>query len=375
MRAKRDETGDRPGSHDPYPPVTSGRGGWIGGPGFIFLLLIVLILAGAGLYLQATGQLGGLLAQGGQLIELGHTPSPATTPATEGGPDLQPMASLESSPTPTAPLKPLVLAAMGPAELLEKRPPPKSLRLNPGEFDQPPVMRFARPALFLGDRPRIGVLVTGLGLNRGVTAAAIADLPPEITLSFSPYAPDLPAWIDAAQAYGHEVLLDLPLEPRNYPQDDPGPLGLLTALNKDENLRRLDELLKGTDGIAGLATQFGDRFLADPAALRPVLSELGQRGLGLIAMADIEETAKDMADAPLHMRVDEILPQDASRQALTTEVEALLARAKTKGAVLTAVPAYPLSIAALTSLAAAAKDRGMALVPATAFLLRQGTAP
>ena len=43
------------------------------------------------------------------------------------------------------------------------------------------------------------------GILRG-----IADLPPEISLSFSPYAAELPAWIDAAHAYGHEVLLDLP---------------------------------------------------------------------------------------------------------------------------------------------------------------------
>ncbi|MBI2254867.1 MAG: divergent polysaccharide deacetylase family protein [Proteobacteria bacterium] len=373
MRAKPDEPRDRPGPHDPYPPVTSGRGQWIGGPGFIFILLILLILAGATIYLQATGQLGSLLAQGGQLIGLGRTPEAA--PTGQGEPALQPMASMESGGAPSAPVKPLVLAAMGPAELLEKRPPPKSLRLIPGEFDQPPLLRFARPALFLGNRPRIGVLVTGLGLNRGVTAASVADLPPEITLSFSPYAPELAAWIDAAQAYGHEVLLDLPLEPRNYPQDDPGPLGLLTALNKQENLRRLGELLKGTDSIAGLATQFGDRFLADPAALRPVLSELGQRGLGLVVTANIEETARDMADAPSHARIDESLPQDASRQALTAEVEALLSAAKVKSQVLIAVPAYPLSIAALTSLAAAAKDRGLALVPATAFLIRQGTAP
>jgi polysaccharide deacetylase 2 family uncharacterized protein YibQ len=374
MRAKRDELGDEPGPLDPYPPVTSGRGGWIGGPGFIFIVLLLLILGGAGLYLQATGQFSELLAQGGQLIDLGSTPTPATAPDPEEGPAMQPMASMESASAP-APVKPLVLTAMGPAELLEKRPPPRSLRLVPGEFDQPPVLRFSRSALFLGERARIGVLVTGLGLNRGVTAAAIADLPPEVTLSFSPYAPELSAWIDAAQAYGHEVLLDLPLEPRNYPQDDPGPLGLLTALNAQENLRRLSELLKDADGIAGLATQFGDRFLADSAALRPILSELGQRGLGLVASTDLADATAGMADAPLHVRVDETLPQDASRQALTAEIEALLAAAKTKGQVLTAVPAYPLSIAALTSLTAAAKDRGMALVPATAFLIRQGSGP
>ena len=366
-----------PGTDDPFHraalhPVSSGRGSWVGGPGFIFLVLLLLVVAGTSLYLQATGRLGDLLAQGGQLIDLGQTPVPQATSGK--GPDLQPMPAIDNAPAASLSVKPLVLTAMGPQELLEKRPPPRSLRLQPGEFDQPPVLRFARPALFLGAKPRLGVLVVGLGLNQGVTAAAIADLPPEITLSFSPYAPDLVAWIDAAHAYGHEAMLDLPLEPRNYPQDDPGPLGLLTALNKEENLRRLDQLLTDAGGITGVATQFGDRFLADSSALRPILSELGQRGLGFVATTQSESSkaaAKGMADAPLRASTDLAFSQDASRQALTAEIETLLRQTKLQGQALAVVPSYPLAIAGLTSLAAAAKDRGLVLVPASAFLSKE----
>ncbi len=369
MRASKDE----PGLGGPIAPHSGRRGSWIGGPGFIFLVLLLLVAGGGGLYLQATGQLGALLSQGGQMIDLGHAPEPPAGDIGQGeGPSLQPMGAMEATSAPAAPVKPLVLTAMGPQELLEKRPPPRSLRLRLGEFDLPPVKRFARAALFLGDRPRIGVLVAGLGLNRGVTAAAIADLPPEVTLSFSPYAPDLAAWIDAAHAYGHEAMLDLPLEPRNYPQDDPGPLGLLTALNKDENLRRLDELLKESDGVAGVATQFGDRFLADRDALRPILSELGQRGLGLVVTTRIAgSSGKGPADGPMAAEIDRAFPQDASRQDLAAEVEALLAQAKRQRRALAVVPAYPLGIAALTTLVAAAKDRGMALAPASDFLHKE----
>jgi polysaccharide deacetylase 2 family uncharacterized protein YibQ len=78
--------------------------------------------------------------------------------------------------------------------------------------------------------------------------------------------------------------------------------------------------------------------------------------------------AKGLADAPMRAQVDRSLPQDASRQALAGEIEALLTRAKTEAQVLAVVPSHPLGIAALTTLAAAAKDRGMALVPASAFL-------
>ncbi|WP_374381359.1 divergent polysaccharide deacetylase family protein [Dongia sp.] len=366
MRATRDE----PGPDDPFAPVADRRGSWIGGPGFIFFVLLVLIGAGSAIYLQATGQLGSMLAQGGQMIHLGTTPAPLDSSTPENGGDLQSMVAAPSD-APSAPVKPLVLTPMSPAQLIAKRPPPRSLRLPVGEFDQPPVKRFARPALFLGEKPRVGVLVVGLGLNRGITAAAIADLPPEISLSFSPYAAELPAWIDAAHAYGHEVLLDLPLEPRNYPQDDPGPLGLLTALNKEENLRRLAELLKESDGVAGVATQFGDRFLGDADALRPILSEIGQRGLGFVATVpepSLPALAAGISDAPLLTRIDRAFPQDASRQTLAAEIEALLGNARAQGRALAVIPSYPASLAALTTLAGAAKDRGMALVPASAFL-------
>lgn len=369
---------DLPGAADPLRPITSRpvagrRGSWIGGPGFIFVLLLLLIGAGSALYLQATGNLDRLLS-GGDLISLGSVP--AATSASQGAsgsPDMQPMNALTAAPAaPAAAPRQLILTAMTPQELMAARPAPRSLRLAAGEFDQPPIKRFARSAMFLGTKPRIGIVVVGLGLNQGVTGAAIADLPPEITLSFSPYAPDLAAWIDAAHAYGHEVMLDLPLEPRNYPQDDPGPLGLLTALNKQENLRRLDQLLDGADGITGVITQFGDKFLGDRDALRPILSELGQRGLGFIAAsgtaAALDTARQGLADAPWLATADLAVDQDESRQALAASLDGILARAKVQQHVLAVVPPYPLSIAALTTLAPAAKDRDLALVPASALL-------
>nr|WP_298686750.1 divergent polysaccharide deacetylase family protein [uncultured Dongia sp.] len=360
-----------PDAIDPLRPVTSRRGSWVGGPGFIFFLLLLLIFAGTALYLQATGRLEGLLATG-QLVDLGSPPTAISSDGpTAGSPDLQPMSAMGTE-TASAPAKQLVLTPLGPQELLAARPAPQSMRLVPGEFDLPPVQRFARPALFLGTKPRIGVVVVGLGLNRGVTGAAIADLPPEITLSFSPYAPDLAAWIDAAHAYGHEVMIDLPLEPRNYPQDDPGPLGLLTALNAAENLRRLDQLLGLGEGVVGVATPFGDRFLGDSTALKPILSELGQRGLGFIATSagSVETASAGLADAPLRSVADIAIPQDESRLALAGRIDAVLAQARDKQRVLVVVQPYPLSIAALTSLAPAAKDRGLVLVPASSFLTK-----
>jgi polysaccharide deacetylase 2 family uncharacterized protein YibQ len=352
-----------------FAPPPERRGSFIGGPGIIFLFLILLIVTGTGIYGAATGNLGRWVdaVRHGDLMRLyapGSSPAPATEPRSSAAP-IQGGGEQGGE-------KALVLAPTTPAELLATRQPPRSLHLPAGGFDQPPVERYARPALFLGQRPRLAVIIVNLGHNSAVTAAAVADTPPEVSLSFSPYAPDLAAWIAAAQAFGHEVLVDLPLETRTYPAVDPGPLGLLTALNERENARRLDQLLAGADGVLGVATQGGDRFLTDAAALRPVLRQLGALGLGLVVAATGSESlgeAVQGVDKPPRRRIADVeIGHDLSRQAIQDRLAEALSKSRGDRAALIAVQPYPLSVAALTDIAAIAKDRGLALVPASALL-------
>ena len=77
-----------------------------------------------------------------------------------------------------------------------------------------------RPALRRADRHR--------ARPRRTDDAAGPGLPALVGLSFSPYA-DAAGWQARARRQGHEVLLDLPLEPARYPQDDSGPLTVPTS--------------------------------------------------------------------------------------------------------------------------------------------------
>ena len=103
--------------------------------------------------------------------------------------------------TPTLPGT-LMLTPLSPAELMQQYPPAAGQSLSDDNFDLPAWQRFQRPAAASADQPRVAVLVTSLGLNKALTAAAILYLPPAVSLSFSPYAPELAAWIDAARAHG-----------------------------------------------------------------------------------------------------------------------------------------------------------------------------
>ena len=88
----------------------------------------------------------------------------------------------------------------------------------------PPKPQAARP-----DAPRIAIVIEGLGIGANSTAEALAKLPAAVTFAFSPYGTDLERWVARARGEGHEVLLQVGMEPFDYPDNDPGPQTLLTS--------------------------------------------------------------------------------------------------------------------------------------------------
>src|SRR5262249_11980014 len=141
---------------------------------------------------------------------------------------------------------------------------------------------YARPFDRTDKRPRIALLVIGIGLDRALSLAALDRLPGPVSLGFDPYAADVKKAMTDARSLGHESLLDLPLEPIDYPREDPGPLTLLTSLDQTQNASRLHKLMGEAAGYVGFVTVFGARFEAESTSLMPVLQELKQRGLMFI---------------------------------------------------------------------------------------------
>ena len=129
------------------------------------------------------------------------------------------------------------------------------------------------------DAPRIALIVSGLGISANATSAAIANLPGAVTLSFVPYGTDVISLVGRARAAGHEVLLQVPMEPFNYPDNDPGPQTLLTSLTPPQNIERLHWLMSRFQGYVGLANTMGARFTASEPSFAPIMHEAAKRGL------------------------------------------------------------------------------------------------
>jgi hypothetical protein len=144
-----------------------------------------------------------------------------------------------------------------------------------------PAQAYARPFRPNG-KPRVSLIVGGLGLNAVTTRAAIERLPAEVTLSFVPYADGLQGWIDLARAQGHEVMIEIPMEPSGYPDNDPGPQTLLASATPDDIIARMNWLMGRATGYFAVTNYLGDRFVTSDNGMAAFLSVLRQHGVAFV---------------------------------------------------------------------------------------------
>ena len=150
-----------------------------------------------------------------------------------------------------------------------------------GDDGRLPLQVYARPYDILENRPAIGIIVSNLGLSESKTRIAIS-LPAFISLAYSPYTSNIKEWVTTSRSHGHEVFLNVPMEPAEYPNDDPGPLGLLLSASDEEVVLNLRKILGLTSGYIGLVPIMGEAFLQDEPATKQVLEILQLRGISFL---------------------------------------------------------------------------------------------
>ena len=230
-----------------------------------------------------------------------------------------------------------------------------------------PAQAYARPFRPNG-KPRVSLIVGGLGLNAVTTRAAIERLPPEVTLSFVPYADNLQGWIDQARAQGHEVMLEMPMEPTGYPDNDPGPYTLLADGGADDVTAKMDWLLSRATGYFGVTNYLGDRFAGSDTGMNAFLSVLRQRGVAFLDDGSFQRRPGAWARAS----ADRVIDRTQSPAAIVAALNGLEAQAKLRGSALGAGFSYPVTVEAAARWTAGLEQRGLQLAPASSMSIRPG---
>jgi uncharacterized protein len=235
-----------------------------------------------------------------------------------------------------------------------------------GADGRTPAQAYARPFQANG-RPKIALVIGGLGLNARTTRQAIETLRPEVTLSFVVYAQDLQGWIDLARARGHEVLLEAPMEPVDYPDNDPGPYTLMADSPPLETTKRLEWVMSRASGYFGLANYLGGRFLGSNAAYGAFISSVRARGL---AFVDDGAAARHGGGVP-RASAERVIDSQLTGPAIEQQLMALETGALQRGQALGSGFAYPVTLERVARWTAEVEQRGYQLAPASALLARR----
>jgi polysaccharide deacetylase 2 family uncharacterized protein YibQ len=242
-----------------------------------------------------------------------------------------------------------------------------------------PIDVYARPSKYAekaapGEKPRIAVLINGMGLSDGVTAEAIKGLPAPISVAYGAYGRNLQDWVERARGAGHEVLLQVPLEPLDYPTNDPGPHTLLTSLPPEENMKRLQWLMSRFTGYVGVTNQMGAKFETTQASLVPMLEEIKARGLLFVDDGTVKDSAGSQVAgtigldyAAADVQIDAVPSPDDINKALAR----LEAVAKEKGSAIGVASAKPGTIKQISQWAGQLQGKGIILIPVSAAIRSQ----
>jgi polysaccharide deacetylase 2 family uncharacterized protein YibQ len=227
---------------------------------------------------------------------------------------------------------------------------------------------YARP--WSGARgARIALVIGGLGVSQTGTLEALEKLPAEVTLAFASQGNSLGRWMQTARRRGHEIVMQVPMEPFDFPNANPGRNTLTVDADAEENLEKLHLALSRITNYVGVMNYMGARFTADPAAMQVLMTELGKRGLGYLddgssarslapELASKSGVPYAVADTPIDAVQD--------RGEILKKLDQLERTARAKGFAIGTGSAFTVTVDTVSSWINEVKKRGIEIVPISA---------
>jgi len=240
-----------------------------------------------------------------------------------------------------------------------------------------PAEAYARPSRYaakaaLGEPARVAILISGLGLPDSPEDDAVAALPAPISVAYAAYGRNLQERVTKLRLAGHEILLQIPLEPDNYPSQDPGPHTLLTTLPPEENIKRLQWMMSRFTGYVGVTNYMGAKFESSQVSFLPVLEEVKARGLLYVDDGSVKQSTAGQIASMLgldysvaHVQIDD------SPAAVGSALARLESVAKERGTAIGIASAKPATLKQLSAWSETLQAKGIVLVPVSAAVLAQ----
>lgn len=222
----------------------------------------------------------------------------------------------------------------------------------------------------LSDKPVVVIIIKGVGLSASSSQRAI-ELPPEVTIGLSPYSPHIKEWSEKAISSGHETVLNIPMETRDYRLDDPGPYALITSSSKSDNETRLKMLISLISGYKAVYSERKEIFTNAVTSVKPVLELLKKQNIFFIYGGGYGEFSliqiANKINYPL-LIVDVVLDEEISVAAINSKLDAIVDTATEKGYAVAMAHPYPITIDLIARWIDKSESLGVKLVPVSMLL-------
>jgi uncharacterized protein len=219
---------------------------------------------------------------------------------------------------------------------------------------------------------RIAVVIDDLGHD-------VAELRPleglgvPVTYSVLPYEQQTPQVVAELRGRRAEMLLHLPMEPKNG--ENPGPGALLQGMSDGELRQRTEAALKAVPGAVGVNNHMGSLLSAEEGPMTTVLGVLAERNLFFLDSRTSAESVGYKVALGLGVPAAErqvFLDGEATPEAIHTQFQRLLDLARTRGAAIAIGHPHPETLAALVREVPRARAEGFEFVPVSYLLTRAG---
>ena len=221
-----------------------------------------------------------------------------------------------------------------------------------------------RPQPPANARGRLAILLDDAGQNDGLVAAASA-LPAEIGIAVLPFLPKSAETATALYKAGHEIWLHLPMEPQNYPKNDPGPGAILVSMSTDELRTTVHSALNNIPHAVGVNNHMGSKATADLKTMTWIMQELSIRNMAFIdSRTTIRTVAEEAARAqgvPTNRR-HVFLDNERSASAIRKQLQEAVYRSRMEGEIIAIGHLAPVTVEVLTADLPGLSKRGADLV-------------
>ena len=229
-------------------------------------------------------------------------------------------------------------------------PPPKE-EIKP----KPPV----RPVL-----GKVAIVIDDFGEDVRI-AKEFLNLPLPITLSVLPHLPYTKEIARLAVERGYEVILHLPMQPKSYPETDPGPGALLISMNDYDIYRILSGDLDEDPYIIGVNNHMGSQFTEDKDKMKIVLSEIQRRGLFFLDSFTTPNSVGYLLAKQLGIpcaRRDVFLDHKPNREFIVNQIKELIHKAKIQGSAIAIGHPHTITLEILKQQAHVFEEQGIMVV-------------